>query len=78
MFADIARRGLTHPNAVAFVKRACGKAAGARAGHEEVEVPIWGVVLLYVSFMVAVVGVSMVSYSLLSPTAYKQALTKPP
>jgi hypothetical protein len=75
MIVDIARRGLSHPNAVEFVKRACRKAAGARGGPEEVEVPVWGIVLLYVSFMIAVVGISMVSCSPLSPTAYEQAPT---
>jgi hypothetical protein len=64
MIADLARRGLSHPNAVAFVKRACGKAARTGGGHEQdLEVPVWGIVLVYVSFMVAVIGVSMVSRS---------------
>jgi len=57
MFADIARRGLAHPNAVAFVKRA----VVAQSEDPEMEVPAWGVALIYVSFMIAVVGVSLVS-----------------
>jgi hypothetical protein len=64
MFADLARRGFTHPHAVAFVKRACNKASRTQGGPEEVDVPIWGVALLYVSFIVAVVGFSMVSSSI--------------
>jgi hypothetical protein len=57
MFADLARRGLTHPNAVAYVKRAVSVEV---EGQEPIEVPTWGIVLIYVSFMVAAVGVSLV------------------
>ena len=61
MLAHLARRGFAHPNAAAFVKRAVGK-----EGPEgvEIDVPVWGVVLIYVSFMVAAVGVSLLSYML--------------
>ncbi|KAL5114183.1 hypothetical protein ACEQ8H_007931 [Pleosporales sp. CAS-2024a] len=63
MFADLARRGLTHPNMVAYVKRAVYiSSADAATTAEPVEVPTWGVVLLYVSVWVAMVGVTMVSY----------------
>jgi hypothetical protein len=58
MIADIARRGLSHPNAVAFVKRAVTSQGDAPEG---VEVPVWGGVLLYVTFMVAAVSISLVS-----------------
>jgi hypothetical protein len=58
MFADLARRGLTHPNAVAYVKRAVSVEV---EGQEPVDVPTWGIVLIYVTFMVAAVGVSLVS-----------------
>ncbi|KAH7093297.1 hypothetical protein FB567DRAFT_433926 [Paraphoma chrysanthemicola] len=61
MIADIARRGLSHPNAVAFVKRAVTSQGDAPEG---VEVPVWGGVLLYVTFMVAAVGISLLSYML--------------
>jgi hypothetical protein len=54
MFADIARRGLSHPNAVAYVKR------GLTARSENVEVPGWGLVLLYLSFWVAAVSIYLV------------------
>jgi hypothetical protein len=57
MFADLARRGLTHPNAVAYVKRAVSVEI---EGQEPVDVPTWGIVLIYVSFMVAAVCVSLV------------------
>ncbi|KAH7396742.1 hypothetical protein DE146DRAFT_48132 [Phaeosphaeria sp. MPI-PUGE-AT-0046c] len=61
MLVDLARRGLSHPQTTAFVKRAVSIKA---EGHEEVEIPTWGIVLLYVSFMVAAVGISMISYML--------------
>lgn len=65
MFADLARRGLTHPHAVAYVKRAVSVKA---EGHGPVDItddiPAWGIVLLYVSFIVAAVGISLVSYML--------------
>ncbi|KAF2036530.1 hypothetical protein EK21DRAFT_52132 [Setomelanomma holmii] len=61
MFTDLARRGLSHPNAVAYVKRAI---AGQNETPEGVEIPVWGGVLLYVTFMVGIVGVSLLSYML--------------
>jgi hypothetical protein len=64
MLADIARRGLSHPNAMAYVKRAVSVNT---EGHEAVEIPTWGIVLLYVSFMVAAVGVSLVGLSSRQP-----------
>jgi hypothetical protein len=54
MFADIARRGLSHPNAIAYVKR------GLTARSEKVEVPEWGLVLLYFSFWVAAISIYIV------------------
>ncbi|KAF2830816.1 hypothetical protein CC86DRAFT_367476 [Ophiobolus disseminans] len=61
MFADLVRRGISHPHAVAFVKRAV---ITSDEPDSKVDVPAWGIVLLYVSFMVAVVGISLVSYML--------------
>ncbi|KAF1911447.1 hypothetical protein BDU57DRAFT_543328 [Ampelomyces quisqualis] len=65
MFADLARRGLMHPRAVTYVKRAVSVSA---EGHGQVDIigdiPTWGIVLLYVSFVVAVVGISLVYYML--------------
>ena len=57
MLVDLARRGFSHPHAVAFVKRAVivnGESS------EKVEIPVWGGVLLYVSVVIAAVGVSLV------------------
>ncbi|KAH4231909.1 hypothetical protein HBI06_077220 [Parastagonospora nodorum] len=62
MFADLARRGLTHPNTVAYVKRAVYTNQDPSTRLEDVEIPTWGVVLLYVSVWIALVGVTMVSY----------------
>lgn len=62
MFADLARRGLTHPNTVAYVKRAAYTNQDPSTGLVEVEIPTWGVVLLYVSVWIALVGVTMVCY----------------
>lgn len=63
MFADLVRRGISHPNAVAFVKRAV---VASDEPDKELDVPVWGIVLLYVSFFIAVVGTGLVSSSRLS------------
>jgi hypothetical protein len=61
MFADLARRGLSHPNTVAYVKRAVYLTpADPASTAEPVEIPTWGIVLLYVSVWIALVGVTMV------------------
>jgi hypothetical protein len=60
VFTELARRGLAHPNAVSFVKRA----VAIRAGEGEIELPTWGVVLIYVSFVVIAVFITLVSYML--------------
>ena len=58
VFTELARRGLQHPNTVSFVKRAVSVQSG---DGETFEMPTWGIVLLYVSFMVSMVAVSLVS-----------------
>ena len=75
MFADLARRGLTHPNTVAYVKRAVYTNQDPSTGLVEVEIPIWGVVLLYVSVWIALVGVTMVC--IYRCTGRAQVLTGP-
>lgn len=76
MFADLARRGLTHPHAVAYVKRAVSVKV---EGHERVDItddiPTWGIVLLYVSFVVAAVGISLVRRQPLETTRNAHVLT---
>jgi len=61
MIVDIARRGLSHPNAVAYVKRSFETYPDNKDGPD---VPAWGIVLVYVTFMVGIVGISLVSYML--------------
>lgn len=61
LLAEIARRALSHPQAATFVKRAVAVEDGE---GERIEVPTWGVVIIYVSILVASVGVSLVSYML--------------
>jgi len=58
MIVDIARRGLSHPNAVAYVKRSFETYPDNKDGPD---VPAWGIVLVYVTFMVGIVGISLVS-----------------
>lgn len=53
------RRAISHPATVGFVKRAVGH--GENAG-EHVEMPVWGMVLLGVSFYAAIIAMSLVSY----------------
>ena len=52
------RRAVSHPAAVGFVKRAVGSAEGE---GEHVEVPVWGMILLGVSFYAAIIAMSLVS-----------------
>jgi hypothetical protein len=62
MFSDLARRGLTHPNAVGFVKRNMAITTSSPEDSDNINVA-WGAILLYVSFFVAAVFVTMVSIS---------------
>lgn len=69
MLADAVRRGLSHPKTVSFVKRAVLVQGGLSSGNGEsegdtIEVPTWGIVLLYVSFVAAMVFMSLMSYML--------------
>ncbi|CAO2655647.1 Nn.00g044500.m01.CDS01 [Neocucurbitaria sp. VM-36] len=61
VFTELARRGFSHPNTVSFVKRAVSIQSG---DGEKIEMPTWGFVLLYVSFVVSMIAVSLVSYML--------------
>ena len=55
---DIVRRAISHPSTVSFVKRAVGHGEGA---GEPVEMPVWGMALLGVSFYAAIIALSLVS-----------------
>lgn len=65
MISELARRGLAHPNTAAFIKRAVTvqRPEGSRT-PEHVEVPIWGGILIAVSFWVSVIAIYLVSYML--------------
>ncbi|KAH7384461.1 hypothetical protein BKA66DRAFT_462241 [Pyrenochaeta sp. MPI-SDFR-AT-0127] len=58
---ELARRGFSHSTTTSLVKRSLYAQDGN--GHE-VEVPAWGMVLLFVSFMATMMFVSLVSYML--------------
>ena len=51
------RRAVSHPATAGFVKRAAGN------GEEptDVDMPVWGIVLLGVSFYAALIGMSLLS-----------------
>lgn len=51
------RRALTHPSTVGFVKRTIGNGEDSNS----VEMPVWGMVLLGVSFYAAIIAMSLVS-----------------
>lgn len=56
---DAVRRAVSHPTTVGLLKRAV---SGDHRDHSEhIEVPVWGVVLLGVSFYVAIIAMSLVS-----------------
>ncbi|KNG49820.1 hypothetical protein TW65_03411 [Stemphylium lycopersici] len=61
MLAELARRAVSHPHTASFVKRAIAiqNDEGAR-----IEVPTWGVVVVYLTIMVGSVALSLVSYML--------------
>lgn len=66
MLADAVRRAASHPNTVSFVKRAVMVQGGPSSGNGEgeggsIELPTWGVVLLCVSSVAAMVFISLVS-----------------
>lgn len=63
MLGHLARRGLSHPNAAAFVKRTVGMRT---QGQERIdmEFPVWGAVLVYVTVLAAAIGISLLSYML--------------
>ncbi|KAL6712251.1 hypothetical protein ACN47E_000128 [Coniothyrium glycines] len=60
---DFAKRAVSHPNTVAFAKRAVSFENDA---GDKIEIPGWGFALLYVSFVVSMVAVGLVSYMLQS------------
>lgn len=61
MLVELARRAVSHPHTATFVKRAVTIQHGE---DNKVEVPTWGVVVVYLTFLVGVVGFSLLSYML--------------
>jgi hypothetical protein len=61
MLVELARRAVSHPQTATFVKRAVAIKHGQ---GEEVEVPTWGVVVVYLTVLVASIAFSLVSYML--------------
>lgn len=60
MLADAVRRAVLHPNAASFVKRA----VNVHDEGDDIELPTWGFVLLYVSVVAAMMFISLMSYML--------------
>jgi hypothetical protein len=58
MLVELARRAVSHPQTATFVKRAVAIKHGQ---GEEVEVPTWGVVVVYLTVLVASIAFSLVS-----------------
>ena len=58
LLAELARRAVSHPHTAMFVKRAVAVQYGE---GEKIEVPTWGVVVVYVTMLLASVAVSLVS-----------------
>jgi hypothetical protein len=61
MLVELARRAVSHPQTATFVKRAVAIKHGQ---GEEVEVPTWGVVVVYLTVLVGSIAFSLVSYML--------------
>lgn len=53
------RRAVSHPTTVGFVKRAVS--GNGEGEGEHVDMPVWGIVLLGVSFYAAIIAMSLVS-----------------
>ncbi|KAI4654277.1 uncharacterized protein J4E78_007322 [Alternaria triticimaculans] len=68
VLVELARRAVSHPHTATFVKRALHNGAPVRNGEstqlKPEDVPIWGVVVIYISIFVASVAISLISYML--------------
>lgn len=58
MLVELVRRAVSHPHTATFVKRAVAIQHGE---GDAVEVPTWGVVVVYLTFVVGMLGFSLVS-----------------
>ncbi|CAE7179803.1 hypothetical protein CFE70_006172 [Pyrenophora teres f. teres 0-1] len=61
LLAELARRAVSHPHTATFVKRAVTVQNGT---GDKLLVPTWGVVVVYVTVLIASVAVSLTSYML--------------
>lgn len=61
MLVELTRRAVSHPQTATFVKRAVAIKHG---NGEEVELPTWGIVVVYLTVLVGSVAFSLVSYML--------------
>jgi len=61
LLTELARRVVSHPHTATFAKRAVAVQYGE---GEKIEVPTWGVVVIYVTILLASVAVSLISYML--------------
>jgi hypothetical protein len=59
LVAELARRAVSHPHTASFVKRAVAVQNGESG--EKIELPTWGVVVLYLSFVLAMMFITLVS-----------------
>lgn len=58
MLVELARRAVSHPRTATFVKRAVTIQHGE---GDKVEVPTWGIVVVYLTMVVGALGFSLVS-----------------
>lgn len=63
MLVELTRRAVSHPQTAAFVKRAVAIKHG---DGEEVELPTWGIVVVYLTVLVGSIAFSLVSTPLFS------------
>ncbi|KAF1833676.1 hypothetical protein BDW02DRAFT_500077 [Decorospora gaudefroyi] len=61
LLAELARRAISHPHTATFVKRAV---AAENGDGERIQVPPWGIAVLFISMLLASVFVSLVSYTI--------------
>lgn len=55
------RRAISHPATVGFAKRAVSGNGEGEGEGEHIKMPVWGIVLLGVSFYGAIIAMSLVS-----------------
>jgi hypothetical protein len=74
LVAELARRAVSHPHTATFVKRAVAVQNGESG--EKIEVPTWGVVVLYLSVVLASVFIILVCTPRLPATLYYRGVPR--